>query len=476
MQSCRTIPAPMKTSGIRSTLKEIGVSPVKTLGQNFLHDQNLARWIVDQAQITGQDYVVEIGPGLGALTKFLLEAGARVLAIEKDARLANFLRGHFDTERLEILNIDALQFDPRILFAHRSVKLIGNLPYNISSPLLSTFLRYPSPISLSVLMLQKEMAMRLSAAPRTRDYGALTLRVQLHRRVKYLRSVPATVFLPRPDVDSAVIRLEPRDPNEMPARNDELLLKLIRIGFSQRRKQLRKLLREHTTDWDALASALDINPNARAEELSLLQWIAFANYITPPPRQETCWTPDERFPVVDEDDRICGEAKRAEVHGNNLRHRAVHILIFNQAGEVYLQQRSRGKDLHPLKWDSSAAGHVTVGENYNETARRELQEELGVNLPLEKIFRLTASPRTDHEFICGYRGVVPGEVFPNKCEIENGAFLAPAVIDGWTSARPDNFAPGFLECWKAYRKMYPEPEKSIRPETFSAASDAASTV
>src|SRR5213083_972702 len=103
----------MRLSDILATLREIRVSPAKTLGQNFLHDQNLARWIVDQAQITSDDYVVEIGPGLGALTKFLLEKGAHVLAIEKDARLANFLRAHIDDGRLEIIQIDALKFDPR---------------------------------------------------------------------------------------------------------------------------------------------------------------------------------------------------------------------------------------------------------------------------------------------------------------------------------------------------------------------------
>src|SRR5262245_43335292 len=253
----------MKLSEIRATLKEIGVSPVKTLGQNFLHDQNLARWIVDQAQITSEDFVVEIGPGLGALTRFLLEKGAQVLAIEKDARLAKFLRSRFGDERLEILNTDALKFDPHVLFAHRCVKLVGNLPYNISSPLLLKFLEYPSPISLFLLTLQKEMAMRLTASPCTHDYGALTLRVQLHHRVKYLRSVPATVFLPRPDVDSAVVLLEPRDPVELPERDDELLLKMIRIGFSQRRKQLQKLLREHARDWDTVASSLNIYPSAR---------------------------------------------------------------------------------------------------------------------------------------------------------------------------------------------------------------------
>jgi 16S rRNA (adenine1518-N6/adenine1519-N6)-dimethyltransferase len=468
--------AAMKLSEIRATLKEIGVSPVKTLGQNFLHDQNLARWIVDQAQITSEDYVVEIGPGLGALTRFLLEKDAHVLAIEKDARLAKFLRSRFRDERLEIVNTDALKFNPRALFAHRCVKLIGNLPYNISSPLLLRFLEYPSPISLSLLTLQNEMAMRLSASPSTPDYGALTLRVQLHHRVKYLRRISATVFIPRPDVQSAVVRLEPRDPFELPEHDDELLLKLIRIGFSQRRKQLRKLLRECIRNWNTLATRLNIDPNARAEELSLLQWIAIANCIAPPSGRKACSTPNERFPVVDKNDRIRGYASRSEVHGNNLPHRAVHILIFNQAGDVYLQQRSRWKDRHPLKWDSSAAGHVTADENYDETARRELKEELGVDVPLERIVRLTASSRTDHEFIRGYRGVVSGNLAPNKCEIERGVFFAPAVIDGWTSARPEDFAPGFLECWKAYRrKVCSEREPSIRPETFSAANGAAST-
>jgi 16S rRNA (adenine1518-N6/adenine1519-N6)-dimethyltransferase len=466
----------MKLSEIRATLKEIGVSPAKALGQNFLHDQNLARWIVDQAQITPEDYVVEIGPGLGALTRFLLEKGAHVLAIEKDRRLAKFLRSRFGDERLEIVNADALKFDPRILFAHRCVKLIGNLPYNISSPLLLKFLENPSPISLCVLTLQKEMARRLSASPCTHDYGALTLRVQLHHRVKYLRSVAGTVFLPRPDVDSAVVRLAPRDPIELPAHDNELLLKLIRVGFSQRRKQLRKLLREYARDWNAFASCLNINPTARAEELSLLQWIALANCIAPRRCEGMAAIPDAQFPVVDENDEVRRHASRAEVHGNNLRHRAVHILIFNHVGDLYLQQRSRWKDRHPLKWDSSAAGHVTVGENYDETARRELTEELGIDVPLERIFRLTASSRTDNEFIWSYRGVVSGDPAPNKCEIEKGVFFAPTVVDNWTSGRPDDFAPAFLECWKAYRrKMNSKREESIRPETFSVANGAAST-
>jgi 16S rRNA (adenine1518-N6/adenine1519-N6)-dimethyltransferase len=198
---------------------------------------------------------------------------------------------------------------------------------------------------------------------------------------------------------------------------------------------------------------LNIAANARAEELSLLQWIALANSIAPPPRPETRVTMDERFPIVDKNDRILRYASRSEVHGNNLRHRAVHILIFNQAGDAYLQQRSRWKDRHPLKWDSSAAGHVATGESYDDTARRELKEELGVSVPLQKIAKLPASQKTDLEFVWLYRGVASGDVVPDKSEIEQGAFFPPTVIDGWTSARPEDFAPGFLECWKTYRRQ-----------------------
>src|SRR5438034_15583 len=134
------------------------------------------------------------------------------------------------------------------------------------------FLAPPSPISLWLFVLQKEMAARLSAKPSTHDYGSLTLRIQLRHHVKYLRTVSATVFLPRPEVDSAVVRILPRDPRELPPHDKELLLELIRLGFSQRRKQLRKLLRERVDDWDTLARHLNIDPKARAEEPSLLQW------------------------------------------------------------------------------------------------------------------------------------------------------------------------------------------------------------
>ena len=440
----------MKLSEIDTTLREIRVSPVKTLGQNFLHDQNLARWIVARADLTPYDYVVEVGPGLGALTEFILGSGARVLAIEKDGRLASFVRERFPTERLEIVHGDALEFDVRHLFAQPRVKFIGNLPYNVSSQLLLRFTAYPSPISLWLCMLQREMARRLSAEPGTADYGALTLIVQLHYRVEYLRTVPSSVFLPRPEVDSAFVKITPRAPGELPHYDAELFTRLVRAGFSQRRKQLQKLLRDEVTDWEAVAHAAGFDPKARAEELSLVQWIALSNCAGPPMPAPGELHSAELFAVVDANDNVTGAAPRAEVHANNLLHRAVHILLFNDAGELYLQKRSPLKDRHPLVWDSSAAGHVDAGEDYDVAAARELAEELGVACPLERVAKLPASERTGQEFIWLYEGKHNGPFELAKNEIECGGFFAPGLVAEWLRARPTDFAPGFVECWDAH--------------------------
>ena len=442
----------MKLSEIATTLQEIKVSPVKKLGQNFLHDQNVARCIVDEAQLSAEDYVVEIGPGLGALTELLLESGARVLAIEKDTRLANFLREHLAHPRLEVLNEDALDFDVRTLFCQRRVKLVANLPYNISTPLLAKYVDYPSPISFCLLTLQREVAARLSASPGTRDYGALTLRVQLHHRVEYVRTIPASVFIPEPEVASALVRVVPRDPFELRACDEELLMKLLRRGFAQRRKQLQKAVGAQLPDWNQTAAKLGFDPKARGENLSLEQWIGLANEIAPVRGGELVVFQQERFPVVDEMDRILRYAYRSEVHGNNLRHRSVHILIFNDAGELYLQKRARWKDRHPLQWDSSAGGHVSAAEGYDDAAQRELYEEVGITVPLEKLLKLPAGPNTGEEFVWIYRGQYGRELKPNRNEIETGGFFPAELIDGWMAARPEDFTPVCKECWRAFRR------------------------
>jgi 16S rRNA (adenine1518-N6/adenine1519-N6)-dimethyltransferase len=441
----------MKLSEIDATLREIRVTPVKTLGQNFLHDRNLARWIVEKAELSPDDYVVEIGPGLGALTEFILESGARVLGIEKDQRLVEFLRKRFAGARLEIVHGDALDFDLRSLFAQSQVKLLGNLPYYISSQLLLKFTKYPSPISLWLLMLQKEMARRISAAPGTSDYGALSLHVQLQYRVEFLRTVPASVFLPAPEVDSAFVRITPRLPNELPPHDPETFFRLVRQGFSQRRKQLRNLLRQEIPDWEEAAVAVGFDPRTRAEQLSLEQWIALSERSRSGLPAGAVTAASERFPIVDEKDHLLGDAPRGEVHGNNLRHRAVHLFIFNRQSELFLQKRSRWKDRHPLLWDSSAAGHVEAGEEYDETAARELKEELGVTAELARVVKLPASERTGQEFIWLYRGEHEGPFHLARTEIEHGEFFPTDVVSRWVKARPGDFAPGFLECWKAFK-------------------------
>lgn len=441
----------MKLSEIGHTLREIRVAPVKTLGQNFLHDQNLARWMVEQAEISPDDLVLEIGPGLGAITGPALETGAPVLAIEKDGRLAGFLRSHFAERALQVIHGDALEFEVPQLFPRAPVKLLGNLPYYVSTQLLLHYLQQPSPITIAVLMLQKEVATRLSAAPRSKDYGILTLIVQSQCQVEYLRTVPASVFVPQPEVDSAFVRLRPRLPNELPEFNHDLFAGLVRRGFSQRRKQLGKLLKEQLPDWPRTAAEVGASATTRAEELSLEQWIALTNLAPQPSLRLAGTDPAEEFTVVDENDRVIGAAPRGEVHGNNLRHRAVHLFIFNRAGQLLLQKRSRWKDRHPNVWDSSAAGHVEAGEEYNRTAERELAEELGVATALTPLARLPASEKTGQEFIRLYRGEHEGPFRPAGAEIDLVHFFAPETIAEWIARRPNDFAPGFLECWSAYR-------------------------
>lgn len=441
----------MNLSQLRRALEVARVRPVKSLGQNFLHDQNLARWIVDQAQIDAEDFVVEIGPGLGALTNEILQRGARLLALEKDARLVEFLRENFSASNFEVRHCDALEFDTRALFAERNVKIIGNLPYYIASQLLIRFIEQPNRITLALLMLQEEMARRLSAAPRTHDYAALTVRVQLHHRVEYLRKIANRVFFPQPEVASAIVRLTPRAEDDSGVFDDALFQRIVRAGFSQRRKQLRNVLADDIADWETMADKIGASAQARAEELSREQWIALTNYLSPWHQMSPADEAAERFPVVDENDRKTAEATRAEVHANNLRHRAVHILVFDSAGEVLLQKRSPRKDRHPLLWDSSAAGHVEGNEGYDKTAARELKEELGVSAKLELIGKLPASENTGQEFICVYRAECGGPFQIPAEEISAVEFFPVDIVERWIANKPEEFAPGFLECWRLAR-------------------------
>lgn len=447
----------MKLSTIHSTLSELGTQPTRSLGQNFLHDQNLAEWMVAQLSIQPGESWVELGPGLGALTEYAHRKSTNGLLIEKDGRLAGFLSQKYP--QLEVVHGDACEFDVRKLFAGGPVKVFGNLPYYVSSQILFQFTNEPSPVCALSFTLQKELAQRLSAEPRTKEYGALTLILGRRWRVKYLRTLPPSVFTPAPKVDSAVVLLTPRERGELPECDGGRFVTMVKQGFSQRRKQLRKMLVSHELDWPAVCAQLGVEETVRAEELSLAQWIELTNLASRHAggpefaigHKQAQDVHGEIFDVVDEADQVVGQASRHEVHTRKLLHRAVHLFVFDKHGQLFLQKRSRWKDKHPGIWDSSAAGHVDSGETYDQTAVRELAEELGVSADVEPLGSLPASDATGWEFIRIYKAQHSGPFRLPPAEIESGTFFALDQIDRWSGARPGDFAPGFLECWRVFR-------------------------
>jgi 16S rRNA (adenine1518-N6/adenine1519-N6)-dimethyltransferase len=437
----------MKLSTIAATLAELGARPTQSLGQNFLHDQNLAKWIVEQAGIEPGAPWVEIGPGLGALTEFAAEISPHGILLEKDDRMVPWLRKRFP--KLEIVHGDALDFDPRDLFWRGPLPVFGNLPYYISSQLLFQFTEEPSPASRMVITLQRELAERLCAKPDTSEYGALTVLIGRRWNAKLLRHLPPQVFTPVPKVGSSVVVLTPREDGTLPECDGVLFRSLVKRGFSQRRKQLNKML--ELDRWAEFSAKLGVPVTARAEDLSLAHWVTLTNLAGGSPDDHSGGAQDvngEIFDVVDEQNNIIGQQPRGVVHREKLRHRAIHILVFNKRGELFLQRRSRWKDAHPRSWDSSAAGHVNAGDDYDTTAPRELQEELGVSAALEPIGEIAACANTGCEFVKIYRAQHEGPFRLPPAEIECGAFFSPAQIQRWMDARPQDFANGFIECWR----------------------------
>lgn len=442
----------MRLSDIRAALAEMSLHPSKSLGQNFLADVNMARWIVDQLELSPRDHLVEIGPGLGALTGYAAAACGSLTLIEKDARLAGRLERQFAGDgRVAVLHRDALEYDVRAVFPRMPAKLLGNLPYYITSPVLFRYGDDPSPFCRMVLTIQREFAQRLAAGPRTKEYGALTLLVQRRWEVKYLRTIPASVFTPRPKVESAAILLTPRPAGTLPDCDARRFTALVKQGFSQRRKQLGKLLAGAVPDWPAAARAVGVSETARAEELSLAQWVELATGPTGDVALPAQDVHGEIFDVVNERDQVLRQASRHEVHTNGWRHRAVHIFVFNRAGELFLQKRSRWKDVHPSRWDSSAAGHLNAGDVYHETALREVREELGIEVgSVELLAKIEASAMTGWEFVHLFRAGHEGPFRLPPAEIETGAFFPVAVVREWIGRRPEDFATGFLECFRRW--------------------------
>lgn len=430
------------------------VTPRKSMGQNFLQDEGISRWIADQIEPDGADLVVEIGPGLGALTKHLVGRPKKLILIEKDSQLAPELTSHFaNRSDVEVIHNDATRIDLRPWFRHGPLRLIGNLPYSVGGEILKHWLGMPSPVGSAVFMLQKEVCDRLAANCTDDAYGALSLLVQKDWKVELLRIVPPEVFMPKPKVDSAVIRLTPRDPASLPVFDHVLFDRLVRMGFSQRRKQLKKLLPEPPGGWEALIATLHMPATVRAEELSLTQWVQIARWYEQRHEADAGQKASEMFDVVNERNEVIGQLTRGEVHQRKLLHRAVHIFVINKRGQIYLQQRSHLKDVSPLKWDSSAAGHLDAGEDYATAAVRELGEEIGIHVDATELAaQIPAGDNTDHEFVELRLARHDGPVRCLPEEIATGEWFKPEDVTAWVEARPQDFAKGFVTCWKAWLK------------------------
>jgi len=277
--------APPTPGQLRRLLGTERLRPRKSLSQNFLTDAAALDAIVAAAELQPGDRVVEIGPGLGVLTRRLLAAGTSVLAVELDPRLAEYLRRElYGVEGFELIEADALDLHPREMFPGEPFKVVANIPYHITSPLLHAFLEGERPPRLMVILVQLEVAERVAAPPGQMSY--LSVFVQNVASAEVVARVPAASFEPAPAVDSAILRLRARaDPAVGPGPDREPFHRVVQAGFRQRRKQIHNGLgRELPLVPEALESALElcgVTRDRRPQTLSVDEWACLAARLAP---------------------------------------------------------------------------------------------------------------------------------------------------------------------------------------------------
>ena len=265
---------------ITELLASHGLAPRRAFGQNFVSDPNTVRRIARMANVGAHDHVVEIGAGLGSLTLALAETGARITAIEIDHGIAPVLRDVVkDLPNVSVVVGDALELDwNEIIPPGSKAVVVANLPYNVATPLVADLLDAIPQISRFVVMVQKEVALRLASSVGSSDYGAISVKVAYWATARVLGDVPPSVFIPRPKVTSSIIEITRREtPAVGPHIAPQQLFKVIRTGFGQRRKMLRRSLAAIATPENfALAG---VSPEARPEELDVHQWGRLATEI-----------------------------------------------------------------------------------------------------------------------------------------------------------------------------------------------------
>ena len=278
---------PQKTIEI---IKKYNFNFQKKFGQNFLIDAHVLQKIIAGAGVTKEDMVVEIGPGIGTMTQYLAESAGTVVAVEIDKNLLPILEETLaDYDNVTVINEDILKLDIQKLVDERNggkpIKVVANLPYYITSPIIMGLFESHVPLENMTVMVQKEVAARMRSGPGTKDYGALSLAVQYYADPYVVANVPCNCFMPRPNVDSAVIRLTKHEKPPVYVEDETLMFKMIRAAFNQRRKTLVNALNnspEIQADKDLFQPVLiqaGLLPTVRGEALTLDQFADIANRL-----------------------------------------------------------------------------------------------------------------------------------------------------------------------------------------------------
>lgn len=287
----KDIATPIRTKEI---LNKYGFSFKKSLGQNFLIDPNILRNIVSHADLTKESGAIEVGPGIGALTEHLARAAKKVVSFEIDQRLLPVLEdtlSPYDNVKIvhsDVLKADVVKVIEEEMPGIKDIMVVANLPYYVTTPILMKLLNDRLPIRGFVVMMQKEVADRISAKPGTKNYGSLSIAIQYYCTAEVAMIVPKTVFMPAPNVDSAVLRLIKHDEPPVKVIDEDFLFEVTRASFVQRRKtilnNLQTALKEGKKNKDAILAALEtagIDPKRRGETLSIQEFGALADALYP---------------------------------------------------------------------------------------------------------------------------------------------------------------------------------------------------
>lgn len=274
----------MENLTTKDIVNKYGFKFTKSLGQNFLTDDNVLKDIVYGAEVSKEDYVIEIGPGVGTLTKELLKEAKKVTSIELDDRLIPILQEELkEYDNFELIHKDALKVNYNELIGdEKSVKVVANLPYYVTTPIIVNLLNGDYNFKSLTIMIQKEVAERINAEHSTKEYGAFSLLVQYYCNTKIIRRVPPSCFIPSPKVDSIVIRLDKLDKPPVDVEDEKLFFNIIRQAFNMRRKTLWNGMKNLGMDKEKLQRAFEkagIDPNRRGETLTIQEFATLSNNI-----------------------------------------------------------------------------------------------------------------------------------------------------------------------------------------------------